>query len=56
MTTFQSCARPRLLPPFQRGARRSARREEHNRASQPILDKLGNNPDYYENRAESRIW
>lgn len=27
-----------------------------NTASQPILVLLGNNPDFYQNRKESRIW
>ena len=27
-----------------------------NGASQPVLDLLGNNPDFYQNREESRIW
>lgn len=29
---------------------------ELNKASQPVLDVLGDNPDYYQNREESRIW
>lgn len=30
--------------------------EELNAASQPVWDILGDNPDYYQNREESRIW
>ncbi len=30
--------------------------EELNRASQPVLDVLGDNPDFYQDREESRIW
>ncbi len=30
--------------------------EKLNAASQPVLDVVGSNPDYYQNREESRIW